>query len=623
MVEIGFRRNLFNGRTTEVTVSYSLPTAPPPTELSESYDVSLEEQVVVNDATAGWSFFSDPGLDSWTATIELPPGFDEVDDDDAPDLWTEGRDDEDPSIRTLEASGDTFRYDFVVLENASAMLETPVEFGDHEIIVRYWPGDTAWRDRLVEQITENLPVMVELVGRPWPDRSLVVQESAQTLGTGYAGWYTSVDHHITIGPSVDDNLILHELAHVWFNFNNFHDRWLTEGLAEEFATLTANRVSDETDGNGNTDTDTDSSVDVSLSSRHAAPLKSWGWEWLGEDYTEEEFADSRDREAWGYDASWHTIRRTREIVGLESFTEVVSSILDGQRSYPGPGAEPVVVFDPDGDDVWSATRDYGPKWEEFFDIASAYGPDEEISDLYRDWVEGEATLRFDSRMILRTRMAELTDRLDGLVLPEAVREPMRNWDFDDAEEAIDAGEAFVDSLEDQRRDLANYELDDPADLPDRLAAIAAVDELDEYRAELTTAVNDLVTFEVRAGSTSLVEQIGLLRSTFDADHAEARARFSAGDFAGASTATDRATALADDAETKGWIRIAIAAALLVLLIAALLWFGRRRRRRKRAAEPSGQPPAAPSSVEDASNVDIAETAEADELVVKPSPEEVV
>ena len=546
---VDLRGNLSSGRSTGFTLTYSLPSAPPPVELEAAGNLLLEDQVVVNRAAVGWAFFTDPGLDSWTAEISLPEGFDPPPGID--EKWS-------VEDRVLRSNGSDFVYDYVVAENDSAMGQEVVEIQGSRITVRYWPGDLAWRDLVIEQIEEGLPRLVDLVGRPWPDRPLVVQQSAETLGTSYGGWYANGEHAITIGPSVNDELILHELSHVWFNYNNLGDRWLVEGLADEFASLAV-------------DGGSENPAPVSRTDEHAIALRAW----FPPDDIEAAEPDAAEAEQWGYDASWMTIRQVRELIGTEAFTETVRTVLDGGRSYPGPGSDQQIfrrsAIDPSGNGT------IGPGWRQFLDLAADHGDEEELSRLFADWVEGSWTGRFDRRTGARVRYRTLADRADGFILPEAVRRSMRDWSFPQAEAAMERTDEFLDDLERLRLRLAQRGLALPDDVGDRLAEAPTIDDIDRYGADLTATGDEIVAFVDRSSALTAIERVGLVGGNLDGIRRDAVLAFDRGDLAGATRSVDIGRSRIAGARSSGSFRLSVA--LLIVLVAAGLLIGSRRRRR--------------------------------------------
>ena len=64
-------------------------------------------------------------------------------------------------------------------------------------------------------------------------------ESATRSLNGYAGFYdpggSGVLDEITISEEPDDQVIVHEAAHAWFNDGLLTGRWISEGFAEAYA----------------------------------------------------------------------------------------------------------------------------------------------------------------------------------------------------------------------------------------------------------------------------------------------------------------------------------------------------------------------------------------------------
>ncbi len=565
LVMVDFRRDLSAGDSLRLSLSYSLPSEPPPIELDESVGLILEDQVVVNEAAVGWAFYSDPRADAWTAEVVLPPGFVGPVNDDGSEsdrVWRQTA-----GSRTLMASGDEFLYDFIILENDAAMREDSVPFDGHEITVRHWPGDTAWRDGVSEQITDNLPTLIDLVGRDWPDRRLVLQQSAQTLGTSYGGWYTSGDHRITIGRSINPELVLHELSHVWFHYDNLADRWLIEGLADEFAGLAAHGP----DGEPGPEVSADDELAISLK------------EWTDPDSVSDPRVSQPEAERWAYQAAWHVVRTTRETIGVEAFSEITRSILGDGRSYSGAD-DPVEVMALGDTGGAGPLADLGARsWREFLDLASEHDEDERLPDLYATWVEGGWTPEFEQRASSRGRYEQLEQRARqqaGLGrLPAAVRDPMRTWDFDEAEEAMDVTDGFLDQVDSIGAQLAARSMPLPADLGPRAAVLASAEEIVDYQETLVNAADDVGQLVDRAEAVDRWQRVGLVASDFDDQRVAATEAFTAGDF-------ERSTQLVGDAEEtlagardRGLRRVGSAAGLLAVLglVAAVIW--RRRHRR--------------------------------------------
>ena len=335
-------RWIFAGRRHGITVVYSLPDGSTTTGGAGSVPAERQSTVVVNEAAAAWNVSPDPEFDRWTAEVRAPTHFTLHQDEEkgleqAPEWRYLGVDD---GIKRWRLNGSHGGESLVALEDDQRMVESTVVVSGHEISVRHWPGDDEWRRTVVAHIAAGLPRLIDLVGRPLPAGNLVVQESVRPLGSGYSGWYAADAHTITIGPVIDETLVLHELSHVWFNYRHFEDRWLIEGLAEEYAQLAVGH---------------DADPSALLSSRHRQPLGAWpadnrsaGADSAGDfGYNSGHVSGvaphsgltPTGRTEWAYQGSWLVIRRTRQLLGTEGFAGLTSALLDGQRSYEDPGGD--------------------------------------------------------------------------------------------------------------------------------------------------------------------------------------------------------------------------------------------------------------------------------------------
>ena len=108
--------------------------------------------------------------------------------------------------------------------------------GGDQVVIRGWPEDKRWRSRVRALLRDGVPALVDRIGLAWPvDGSLVISEVYTPLLEGYAGFYDPDTNEITISEDLDDLTIIHETSHAWFNKSLFTERWITEGLADEYA----------------------------------------------------------------------------------------------------------------------------------------------------------------------------------------------------------------------------------------------------------------------------------------------------------------------------------------------------------------------------------------------------
>ncbi len=297
---------------------------------------------------------------------------------------------------------------------ADVTFRTPVAGVDHEVIVRSWPDDRAWRERTVQILTSLMPRLDALFGWAWSsrDQPLVVSEVAARALEGYAGMYQPGANSIRITEALDPLTIAHETVHAWLNDRLFADRFITEGLADAVSSVLLEQAL---------------GIDVgpapAVSPRDPAhfPLATWAVAAPVQDT-----GDQR-REAYGYNASRHLAVALVDDVGLDRLSVALRAAAAGDDPYGPPGT-------PRGSS--------GPAdWHYFLDLLDERAGARSADSLFRTWVAppGDA---LEARSAARTELDALRAAAPGRTLPAAVRRPMGAWQFADARAAIvDAGAA--------------------------------------------------------------------------------------------------------------------------------------------------------------------------------------
>ena len=222
-IDVQFSSNLFYNQTAVVHLRYDLPGGVPRSK-------SITRVTPAFASFDAWAQ-GDPGQSS--VTIVVPRSFtvDLVGDD-----TTEHR-----SATTVSYSANNITNVDTWLVSVSARddskLQTKsVDVLGNQIKIRAFPNDPAWGTFVQTRVSKGLPTLLDLIGLPWTagDR-LRITETVTPYLYGYAGWYTRTDDTIEIGDDLDPQVILHEMSHIWFNDLLFTDRWIDEGLAQEYA----------------------------------------------------------------------------------------------------------------------------------------------------------------------------------------------------------------------------------------------------------------------------------------------------------------------------------------------------------------------------------------------------
>jgi hypothetical protein len=545
---VEFPAPLFSGETLRLTVTYDITGLPP-----RSSDPSR-----VNPAYVAFTAYGvgDPGRAS--IRVVVPDDF-EIDTfgSEATETDVNGS-----TIYTADAIENPSDFAlFVTARKDSALVSSPLTTPEGAAFdIRGWPGDDEWRAFVGDQIGRGIPLLAELVERPWPiDETVEIREAVTPYLYGYAGWFSAADAELEIGEDLDAEVVLHELSHAWFNTGWFADRWVNEGMAQAYSNAVVAQL-------GGTAT---SPTEPQPGDPAAIPLLSWGEPLLD--------TGADDTETYGYNAAHWVMQGVVQEIGFERMASVIASVDDRTIAYVGDAPA----------EADTRTTD----WKRFLDLTEEVGGSAQVEALMQQYV-----LRPDDAALLpeRTaaRAAYATLRADGgtWAPPIAVRREMAAWSFDAATAQIEAADAVLDQrdvLAERSSTLgfaiaadaeAAYEGAD--DLAAVMQSVAATIEVADAVIDADAAVT---------ASPSVIERLGLIGQHPDETVARAKEALAAGDEAAARAAAERALDVVADAGSLGTTRllVAIGVALALVgtagLVVALL---RRRRLRPPTPDPS-------------------------------------
>ena len=442
-------------------------------------------------------------------------------------------------------------YIYVQGYNDDALWSEFAGLDDHDVLIRSWPDDTKWAREVREAVETGLPELQALVGLEWrPDITLEIIESQDVSLAGYGGWYLEDLEVIEIGEWVDPHLVLHELSHTWFNDDLFKERWITEGLADEFSGMAADN------------TNLANPLDIWIED---VPNRTGSRMWLN-DWVIPDLDDPNIDvyEGYGYDTSFWVIHELSEEIGSENLSAVIQAAMFDEIAYRG---------EPDPERV-----DEDDDWRRLIDLLEEVGGSNRAPALFEEYVTDED---LSARSAARGEYADLLAQDEGWDAPYYVREPMGTWKFEIATERIGEASAILRTHD---RITSNAELIS-ATVPDSLEILyeASTEELDEARAHaaaLLTTSNEVVDAKATVDAErGLLTSIGLIGEDTDRELAEAVNAFSDDDLEDASQEAQEVTALIVDAEDVGTTRVLIVVGsllLIILMIAALVVWRRRR-----------------------------------------------
>lgn len=535
-LDIVFRRNIFYRNTADLDISFTLGSGGPRSTLP----------VRINEAYAGFEVWATPGVDTANITIEMPVGFQS-------DRYVVGssittNEDGSRSMVIDDITSEDFFFDYVALRNDDNLTVRSVEVDGIKVEIQHWPNDSAWADFVEDRIMEDLPLLVDTVGLAWPlDEPLVIQESFSPTLSGYGGWYDPIEHVIEVGDEFDNQLVLHELSHVWSNAELFASRWITEGIADELAAIV------DADGSEFADPDPTSLVDA-----NAIPLLEWT-----NGYNEPE------TETWSYGASWTVTREITDMVGPDGLRSIIVAAESNKFPYVGEGE--------------AETFSTLPSWKNYLDWIQELTKDDDVDDLFRDWVVPEWQQgQLDDRADARERYRALSEAGGEWANPLLVREQMTAWDFEDATISIDSALEVLTERDRALAAAAGLEVAVPesaelayqdADVDLAEALILATDLADNAEA--------LIDIDSRLNAErSFFTRIGLIGVDPSENLNAAVAAFETGEFTDMASAGEDLDETLSAAEGDGQLRVGLGAAGVLALFLGLGFMVRRRRRKR-------------------------------------------
>jgi len=551
-LRIDFGANLAAGRSTTLTLTFDLED----TGGAPERPVRITPSIVSFNAWA----FATPDTPGATVALNVPAGYNVA----------IGRGPLDGPTTTKSgeqswASGPIDEPLEFVTDVVADRLGTPVEAlrevtlmnAPAAIIVRSWPDDTAWSERVVGLLERALPLLEDEIGVPWPIEGPLVLEESLTRGTdGYAGLFDPASPRIEVSYAASDVMILHELAHAWFNGALVADRWAAEAFAAYYADIVAVRL-----GLAATPLDP-----VDPAAAVAIPLNAWGE------------TEPPEAEAYAYAASLELARAIADRIGAENLRRTWSLVAAGIAAYPpDPSVDPLT--DSGGAEQAAGPPDWRALLDTLEDVAN-----EPLDDLWRTWVaRPEDVLALDARGPAREAYQRTLQAAQPWRLPPAIREGMRAWQFDVAGELLVQAEAVLA----QRGALEASAAAAEVTLPDRLReAFEGTGGLDAAAAEATfeQAIVDAVASAEAARPTTtdpgeqIMVFIGLIATDPEGRLALARTSLTVGDIETAYVAALAAEAAWIDAVDLGRTRL-VSTVLLTFALLLLASLVRQRRRR--------------------------------------------
>jgi len=520
LLRIDLGTNLAAGRTRKLTLRFELadPGGAPDRR------VRISPTIVTFEAWA----YATPRTPGSSVTVTLPAGYDvgigrgplsgPTPTETGRQAWTSGSLDS-----PLEFAAD------VTANRTSELVATPLTVplagGDAALVLRGWPDDPVWRERLAGLLAGALPVMERRIGLPWPfEAPLVIEESLALGGSTEAGVFEVTAGRLRLAYSAPDGAILEELGHAWFNGRLVADRWIADAFALYYGTEAAAALG----------IDPASPVITPDLASVAVPLNAWSPGTTGG------AADPAMVDAYARAAGLALARQIGDRAGVVALADTWAAAAAGRGAYQPPGGAEAAL---------------GPlDWRSLLDLVEE-ASGRSFDDLWRAWVARPADLiALDERAAARSHLAATTARAGAWSLPRSVRDAMRAWRFDLAERLLAAADRVLAAHEGLAAEAASLGLA----LPDRLRRVfEGEDGFDVAEAEVEAQRSAVEAIrearEVRpdeaSGDSALFVAVGLVGVNPDAELDAAAAALAAGDveaaFEAAAAAEDQWLAAAD------------------------------------------------------------------------------
>lgn len=548
-LKLDFGANLAAGKTTKLTLAFDIRDAGG----EPGRPVRIAPSLVTFNAWA----FATPNTPGSTVAVVFPTGYQvtvgrgplsgPTPDEAGHDHWTSGE-----IAAPLDFVAD------VVADRPAEYAETPVDValavGSARVLVHAWPDDPAWADRVTNLVQHALPILEREIGVAWSfDGPITVNEVLVRGSGGFAGVFDPAERRVDISYSASDTVVIHELAHAWFNGRLVADRWAAEAFASYYADVAARELGLET-----------RPQDPVEPGRGAIPLNAWG-------SSETEDAAT---ELYAYAACQQLARDIAARAGPDALRALWARAARGIGAYqPDTSSEEPVTSAPD--------------WRGLLDLLEDQ-TGQDFGDLWRTWVaRPEDLTALDARGTARIAYAQSVDVAGDWRLPTTIRDALRAWRFDVAQDLLAAANAVLG----ERTTLTAAAKAAGVELPDSLRkAFEGTDGLDAAAAE---AAAEQSAVEMIAAATAarpagegfldgLVAGVGLLGRDPTAELGAARLALQGGNVTGAYESARSARDAWARSPAAGRSRI-VSGVLLTVALGIFAGIVRARRRRLAAA----------------------------------------
>ena len=458
-------------------------------------------------------------------------------------------------------------YAMLAARNDDLLDERKVTSGDYSFILRYTPGDQEWADFAEEVVSRGVILLEQTIGEPWPgDPDMAIVESSSPHAFGYAGWFDKEANAIEVSDQFDAVVMLHELAHAWFNHDTLSERWLREGFADLYADLVAHRM-----------TGLVPTIDAGPSeSDETVALAEWDDSAIG----------LRSVDEYGYDTSWWAMDRIYDEIGRDAMADVLSAAFGSEIAYASGSGQREELRGP-------------VDWRRLLDLLEEIGGSETAREVYEELVLDDGGLdRLADRDEAHAVYDDLVGQADGWGAPYEVRRALATWSFPRLDELVAESEQILASRDDVLEALAHLGVNELPELADEYQGSERLDDTIEVSRQYVEATDVVLSAQERPdGVLGVLTWVGEQLLPTELAVTDAAAHVARGELDEARELTESINEYVDKAPLFGGI--VAGQALLCLLLVPFIVHSRRRRR---SAEPAGEAGGSDPAVEQPASV---------------------
>ncbi len=480
-------------------------------------------------------------------------------------------------------------FAFVTAQHPAVFTERTVSLpaGDQQIdlVLQGWADDPGWMNRVESLYGRALPLLRHDIGLPWPIDRLTVAETVSRDEDAYAGAFDPAQERVEIAYWADHGVIVHQVAHGWFNGSLLADRWANEGFATYYSLHVAQAL--------------DEAIEAPQMTKAAEaarlPLNDWAGS-TGERTAVDSYAytaSAQLADELAHRVGSAVLRQTwADAAGRIGAYQPEGEPVGPAATVPGAVALARAMIHRDGAGVAGPATpqadadpelvDGAPDWRGLLDLLEEHSG-QDLVPLWRQLVvTPEQAPLLDARADARTAYARTLAVAGDWALPRPIRDALRAWDFPTAEAWMADARTVLAS----RNSVAELAAREGIDLPDTMRNLFESGDLAGASALAAAERNAILAIGQAEASRSTANDplsaLGMLGEHPERDLVQARAALADGDLETAFGAADHAyrawAAASEEGRRRALFGLAAAATVLILLAAAATTLRRMRGR---------------------------------------------